>query len=201
MHFYNAFKRPFTNLLYLLLGTVLFPVPLLNLFVYGYLAACARTAYHKKYELPKWDLAMFFDGLLFLIILLCYSVPWLVIFTVPMWIGFPVNPIYLGCFAIVTLLMLYILPASLVRFSVKRNFFAAFGKLFTRSFSLKYLKAFILGLICLILFSSVASLAVLYLLPFVLTETPYLIIGALIGSAGCFAGLISFMSILGAAYK
>jgi len=71
----GAFKRPFTNLKNLIIGLIIFNIPLINIFAPAYFFRCIRGTYMGNTSLPDWNnirgllkdwLVMFVIGIIFL---------------------------------------------------------------------------------------------------------------------------------------
>ena len=77
----RAIKRPFTDFNKLSIGIIFLIIPFINIitgfFVKGYRLESARTAFNKKFEMPKWENfgSLFVRGLLSWIIGIIYMIP------------------------------------------------------------------------------------------------------------------------------
>lgn len=201
MNIYTALKRPFTNISTLLLGAIILPFFILNFFVYGYLAECARTAYKKRYELPKFKSSMFLDGLYFWLVAFFYFIPVTLLFY--LLLIFEAEPNSILTYAIIALgiLTTYLLPAGLIKYSITKNFFKSFKGVFSMAFRIKYLIALIQGFFCMFIIYITSFLLVFYILPMIFPSILYFILGMLISAISLFAGLIAFITILSKTFK
>ena len=103
--------------IFVLLALVLIGIP----FLLGYLLELARRSYeNKEIPLPEWDNMgdKFTQGLIFLIILIIYSIPGLFLSILPC-----LGPCLSAAYA---LLVAFVLPFLMVRYAQNRNFNEAF---------------------------------------------------------------------------
>jgi len=76
----EAFKRPFQDIKKLLIGVVLYILPIVNFFAVGYQLNCAKSALKKDYKLPEWQNwgDLFVKGFLSAVIGIIYFIPALI---------------------------------------------------------------------------------------------------------------------------
>ncbi|MEM4263772.1 MAG: DUF4013 domain-containing protein [Candidatus Woesearchaeota archaeon] len=198
-HFLFAIKRPFTNLLRLVAGSVLFILPIVNLFAFGYFVECARTAYKGNLDMPKWQWKLFIEGLIFLGIALIFYVPAGVLYFVMFYYGQDFW-VFKGPIAALFALTIYILPGAIVRYAVE-DFAAAFKGLFITTFNKFYFKAFALSLVWALVilllmqvFYYILSYSVIYVYTFYL-------FGALISGVLLFASQVTIFTLIAEAYR
>lgn len=77
INYAEAFKRPFQDVVKLLLGIVLYILPIVNLLALGYMLRAAKSAMKKDYTMPEWQDwgDLFIKGLLAAVIGIIYSIP------------------------------------------------------------------------------------------------------------------------------
>jgi len=184
---FSAIKRPFTNLSRLLLGAILIIIPVLNLFSAGYLLECIRTS-----NMPRWRLRYFLDGLMALVIVLVYFIPFILLFLFITVTNIPYDSFFFIPFAVLAILTVYLVPAALVNYAKKSVFFQG---VFQTAFSPDYFIAFIIGLFWagLLNFFSVILIRVLY---FVLPLSLFAIVNALVAALLLFASEITLVTLL-----
>ncbi len=75
----KGFKRPFSDLKKLLIGTIIMFIPIVNIMGYGYGLKCAESVLKKRgnYKLPKWENwgDLFVKGLIGIVIAFIYLIP------------------------------------------------------------------------------------------------------------------------------
>ncbi len=169
----EAFKRPFTNVLKLIIGIILSIIPIVNFIATGYHLECAKTAFTKKFRLPDWKNfgKLFLNGFLAVVISLIYLIPVIIILLIfgisimKDWFqGGLTSPtqliniladfrgiIFVGF--LLFILAAYIIPMALVGFIEDGKFGDAFSKsIFKKAFTGKYFVVWILmGLYTIIL--------------------------------------------------
>ncbi len=198
-HFLSAIKRPFTNLLRLVVGAILFLLPILNFFVFGYFVECARSAFKGNPDMPKWRWKLFIDGLVIFFIALIFYVPAGILYFAVLYYeqDFWVFTVPIG---ILFALTVYVLPGAIVRYAIE-DFAAAFKGIFRTTFNLFYFKAFAL--------SAVWALALLLLMQVFYTILSYSVtqvytfylFGALVSGILIFAAQVTVVTMIAEAYK
>ncbi len=164
---YNeTFKRPFTDIKSLIIGTLLNILPIVNLLVIGFILKSVDTLMTKRknFALPAWENwgDLFIKGLMAFIISLIYMIPALIFLIIAgVSVGFSAlisgNPstmsfAALGTFgligAILALLAAYIIPSALLAYEQAAMFGAAFnGEVFRKAFTGNYALPWIIGII------------------------------------------------------
>lgn len=132
--FARAFRRPFTDLISLVLGFIFSVVPVVNLLALGYHVDCARTAQRKKKDMPRWAdfRELLADGVVAFLIALIYLIPALAIVAVAAansadsGFGFITEGFSAILILIFLLMASYMMPASFVLYADRGNIAAAF---------------------------------------------------------------------------
>lgn len=177
----EAFKRPFQDIKKLLIGIVLYIIPIVNFLAVGYQLFCAKSAMKKDYKLPEWQNwgDLFVKGILSLIIGLIYAIPLIIIamFVVGTAIftyfdqGMEsimtlVATLGIGIiiFLIIALLTFYITPMAIVSYVTNFNFGDAFkfNLVFKKAFTGNYFVVWILMAVY-----GIIATTILSLIPFV----------------------------------
>ena len=157
----EAFKRPFTDVIKLLIGILLNIIPIVNFLAQGYHLECARTSNKKKYKLPKWKNwgNLFVRGLLSTIIGIIYLLPTLIILFIGVGTAFlttittqEILPILAtgGPLIIIGLILgivtAYIAPMAIINYAMNYKFLTGFefGKIFKKAFTGTYFVAWLL---------------------------------------------------------
>jgi len=166
----EAFKRPFTDVVKLLIGILLGIVPIVNFLVSGYQLECAKTANKNKSKLPEWKNwgNLFVRGLLGTVIGIIYMLPALILFTIGIGTAFLTGFLTEDIFSMITtsvpailigliLLILagYFLPMVMTSYAMTYRFSSGFDfkKIFKKSFTKKYFLAWLLVVIYAIIIS------------------------------------------------
>lgn len=163
VNYSEAFKRPFQDIKKLLIGTVLYLIPIVNFLAFGYQLFCAKSAMKKDYKLPEWENwgDLFVKGLLSVIIGVIYFIPALIVllffagtsFFAYLSLGMEIIPNLtadlgsgLVVFVILALLAAYVSPMAIMSFVETFNFKDAFkfSKVFRKSFTGKYFVTWLL---------------------------------------------------------
>lgn len=165
--FFVGIRRPFTNFERLLAGLFLTIVPIINFFSFGYLLQCAKN---QEYELPPWNKMgeKFSLGFVALLVMLIYLIPIIIYISASYSTGGLIrdillqnfsnfglifeetNQIILGIAVVYLLFLSYLMPFTLYKlFDGFRECFKM-KKLINETFTSKYFKVWILGLLVLI---------------------------------------------------
>lgn len=184
---FSAIKRPFSHIQRLLLGAILVYIPVLNIFVIGYLMNCI-----KDHDLPVWKLGMFIKGLLSILIILIYSIPVLLLLSIVSVLEIPFDSIFILPFLLLVIITAFILPAALINYFKTKRLFQG---VFTRAFNSQYLVALVLGLFWAAILNGL-SIAFLRILYFIFPLSVYFIISLLISGILLFASQISLITML-----
>ncbi|MBU1245689.1 MAG: DUF4013 domain-containing protein [Nanoarchaeota archaeon] len=160
----EAFKRPFTDVVKLLIGILLSIVPIVNFISSGYQLECAKTANKNKFKLPDWKNwgNLFVRGLLAMIIGIIYMLPALILFTIGIGTAFLTGfftedvfsmiatsgPVILSGLVLL-IIAAYISPMALTNYAMTYKFSAGFDfkKIFKKSFTGKYSLAWLFVII------------------------------------------------------
>lgn len=184
----EAIKRPFTDFGKLVIGVLLYILPIVNLFVVGYSLECAKSASKKKYELPAWTGFgnLFVQGLLACVISCLYALPGLILLVVGALavvktllfssqgsvtgmlapgISQVISAIATGgpILLIAVLLLLisvYISPIAVIGYAINNKFAKAFdiGSVFRKAFTGKYFVSWLVVLVYAFIVAGVLSL-------------------------------------------
>ena len=176
MDLINALKRPFTDIKKLIIGVILYTLPIVSFFSSGYLLESLKLSTQCKRELPEWTnyVKLFINGLLALAIETIYFIPVLILSIISLLtigtekllsfiiqdnklnINFEqlilalesVWPIIL--IAILLFLFIsYFIPSILISFSKNYKFEESFKfkEIFKRAFRINYFLALLIGCI------------------------------------------------------
>ena len=166
VNYKEAFKRPFQDIKKLLIGTILYIIPIVNFLAIGYQLFCAKSAMKKDYKLPEWKNwgDLFVKGLLSLIISIIYAIPIIIISifvigtAIFAYFGQGMDSITtlvatagvgIIILLIIALLTAYITPMAIMAYVSNFNFGNAFnfGIVFKKAFTGKYLITWLLMLL------------------------------------------------------
>jgi hypothetical protein len=221
MDFKNAIKRPFTDIKKLIIGIILYALPILNIISSGYLLEILKTPYKK---LPEWKGfgQLFINGLIILIVEIIYFIPLIILGIIGLaLIGterltsfivdnqFVLNSdqalallISLWPLVLISILVLiflaYLIPSAIISYSRNYKFKDAFKfkEIIKKAFTSKYLLAIILGLITNLILVWVVQL-ILYLFSYTGSNLLILILEPILGSIAGFISAIIIFTLLG----
>jgi hypothetical protein len=81
--FVKAIKRPFQDILTLVIGTIIGLIPLVQLLLIGFAANAAQNTFKKSYALPKWSVNNVIDfvikAILVMVIQIIYMIPAMIV--------------------------------------------------------------------------------------------------------------------------
>lgn len=206
MDFGGALKRPFSDIKKLVIGIILYWIPIISLFAVGYSLECARLTFKKKKTLPDWTGwgGLFVHGLLTAIISIIFMIPAIILFAIAVAMAGAslLSTLATGSITALTglmtsapmfilsgllfLLTAYVTPSAVLGYAKKFKFGDAFcfGTVFKKAFTGKYFVAWLVSTIVTIVLA-----AILGLIP---------IVGPAVAG---FIGIVISMTLLAEAYK
>ncbi|MBW2969185.1 hypothetical protein KY314_03650 [Candidatus Woesearchaeota archaeon] len=190
---FSAFRRPFTNIAKLFLASILFTIPLLNLFTIGFLYNCIK----QPKDLPRWRLFYFIDGLKIFLIILIYSIPFLLLFYIIYLLEIPANSTFIMPFYIVTLFTIYSIPAAIVNFAKSNQIIK---NTFKFALTRKYFIAFAIGILWAVGLNSI-SIILTRTLHYILPLSLFAIITWFVSIILLIASQITFLTLISQAYE
>ena len=155
----RAIKRPFSDITTLIIGIVLYVIPIANFIPLGYALKSAATASRNDFSTFEFSDygGLFVKGLIAAIIGVIYLIPAVIVF-----VGAPILALLIrgstGALLVglgtllgllLALLAFFLLPLALTKYAIEGNFGAAFGcgGIFKKAFTVKYIVTWILMLI------------------------------------------------------
>jgi hypothetical protein len=188
-----AILRPFLDWKKLIIGSLIAPLPVVNIIIMGYALRCARSFAQIPYQLPMWRpwKQLVLDGLMVYAISILAEVPVFVLFMLGSLPGIANYYTLITILVLVYLLFIgYFLPAALVIWARGRSLQLALSTCWRAAINSEYAIAWLVGSVLWVVMAGVLIL-VGYLLSITIV-VPYLAFGAAV-----FAGLCMFMSLLG----
>ncbi len=190
-----ALKRPFTDIKKLVIGYILFIIPIVNLLVNGYFLRCALSAMKNDYNLPEWNdwKGLFIDGVLSLGITIIYFSPLIFLVGIFNLYGFT-SLVWLYVFFFLALVCSYFMPSALMNYIKTSSFNQGFVlDVFKRTFSKEYFVTWVVAL-----FYS----AIIYVfITFVLALIPYEPVHNYLSLLFMFIVQITVFTLFGDVYK
>src|SRR3989338_4031142 len=173
-----AIKLPFSSFKKMTIGAVLFIIPIVNFFSFGYVLTVAKSAMKGKFELPEWTGwgNLFEKGLVGMIISFIWGIPAMIAYIAffgtilvasfttkepPAMTGISVAGMLIT--GPLILLIYYVMPAAVLYYIEEGNFGAGFkfGKIFGKAFTGKWLGAYFLSFVWMVAAALIAMLLIL----------------------------------------